>query len=626
MMRPQRPAAVGAAMMLLVLALASRAWAGVDVGSFGSDRYPTVRVVVVTSKPTLREPAVIENGAPVVVRAQNLANETNVVVAIDRSRSMLGQSLVDASAAARAFVAAKPESNRVAIVAFGKTPVALTGFSSSTIDAEGALRSIEVDGQQGTALYDAIVLASDRLSRVQGGRVLVLLTDGQDVSSKASLETAIAAAKRAGVQVYPIAISGPGYSTAPLEQLASETGGTFHVASSSSVLRSVYAAIAAQLARTWTIEYETAVQPRAQLALRVTVPGEGTVARQWVIPATAGTTPTPPKPMFLPASVYKSPLATGVLVLAVAALLLLAVISFGAARKASWVRNRLDAHLVTDKRQGGRRNRRTRGAGVVTVLHATERVFGNLRQWSVLRRLLERADLPLRPAEFAWISVGAGFLVGLMFGVATGTPIAAGMGFCVGLAIPYLVVWVKARRRLAAFENQLPDLLLTLAASLKAGHSFRQGIQTIVEEGQPPAAAEFKRVLTDTQLGRSMEDSLFDMAERVGSKNFDFVITAVTIQRQVGGSLAGLFDMVADTVRQRQQFARRIKSLTAMGRMSAYVLIGLPFFMVAAMTAVNSTYMSPLFTTSTGHVMIAVALMMMAFGSLILKKIVSFKG
>jgi tight adherence protein B len=177
-----------------------------------------------------------------------------------------------------------------------------------------------------------------------------------------------------------------------------------------------------------------------------------------------------------------------------------------------------------------------------------------------------------------------------------------------------------------AFENQLPDLLLTIAASLKAGHSFRQGIQTIVEEGQEPAANEFKRVLTDTQLGRSMEDSLIDMADRVGSKNFDFVITAVTIQRQVGGSLAGLFDMVADTVRQRQQFARRIKSLTAMGRMSAYVLIGLPFFMVAAMSLLNSSYMAPLFHTSQGHMLIAIALVMMLFGSLILKKIVSFRG
>jgi tight adherence protein B len=103
-------------------------------------------------------------------------------------------------------------------------------------------------------------------------------------------------------------------------------------------------------------------------------------------------------------------------------------------------------------------------------------------------------------------------------------------------------------------------------------------------------------------------------------------MTAVTIQRQVGGSLAGLFDMVADAVRNRQQFARKIRSLTAMGRMSAYVLIGLPFFIAAMLTLLNPSYMSPLYGTSAGHMLIILGLVMMAVGSLILKKIVSFKG
>jgi tight adherence protein B len=195
-----------------------------------------------------------------------------------------------------------------------------------------------------------------------------------------------------------------------------------------------------------------------------------------------------------------------------------------------------------------------------------------------------------------------------------------------GASAPYGFVAFKAKRRLKAFENQLPDLLITIAASLKAGHSFRQGIQTLVDEGQDPAAGEFRRVMTDTSLGRPMEDALLEMSDRVGSKNFEFAITAVTIQRQVGGSLAGLFDMVADTVRQRQQFSRKIRSLTAMGRMSAYVLIGLPFFIAGALTLMNGMYMDPLYHSAKGHFLIGMMLVLMAFGSLILKKIVSFKG
>ena len=123
-----------------------------------------------------------------------------------------------------------------------------------------------------------------------------------------------------------------------------------------------------------------------------------------------------------------------------------------------------------------------------------------------------------------------------------------------------------------------------------------------------------------------MEDALGEMAERINSENFAFIVTAVNVQTQVGGSLAGLFDMVADTVRQRQQFQRKIKSLTAMGRMSAYVLVGLPFLMAGAIWTLNPGYMDPLFHTSTGHKLIFMGLLMMMVGSLILKKIVSFKG
>ena len=114
--------------------------------------------------------------------------------------------------------------------------------------------------------------------------------------------------------------------------------------------------------------------------------------------------------------------------------------------------------------------------------------------------------------------------------------------------------------------------------------------------------------------------------ERAGSKNFEFAMTAVTIQRQVGGSLASLFDMVADTVRQRQQFARKIRSLTAMGRMSAYVLGGLPFAVAIMISVISPIYMAPLWHTSVGHDLVGLGFVMLAVGGVVLRKIVSFKG
>jgi tight adherence protein B len=240
--------------------------------------------------------------------------------------------------------------------------------------------------------------------------------------------------------------------------------------------------------------------------------------------------------------------------------------------------------------------------------------------------VLERADVPLRTVEFAYIMVGSGFVLGLFAAVTGRSTLGILIALAIGALAPYGFVSLKARRRLNAFENQLPDLLVTLAASLKAGHSFRQGIQTAVDEGQEPAAKVLGRVIADTKLGRPMDEALAETAERIGSKNFTFVITAVTIQRQVGGSLAGLFDMVADTVRQRQQFARKIKGLTAMGRASAYVLVALPFVLAGALTLLNRTYMDPLWHTSAGHKMLMLMAVMIALGSLMLKKIVSFKG
>ena len=195
----------------------------------------------------------------------------------------------------------------------------------------------------------------------------------------------------------------------------------------------------------------------------------------------------------------------------------------------------------------------------------------------------------------------------------------------IGGVLPALYVKMKAKKRKTAFENQLPETLITMAASLKAGHAFNQAVQSAVTEGADPTAKEFARVVAEIQLGAPSEQALEAMAQRMNSYNFGFVVMAVNIQRTVGGSLADILDMVSDTVRQRQQFERKVKALTAQGRMSAYVLLAMPFLMGLAIFALNPTYMSVLFTTGIGKALIAGSLVMMFIGSLIIRKIVSFK-
>ena len=611
---------------LAALTLPAVTAAGVRVNGLDFGAYPLMRATVVTSVPVSRAPTVRENGLPVAgLQAVNLGRSKNVVLALDTSRSMAGRPLAEAAAAAASFVGSKPASDRIALVTFGNKAVQQSGFSSATIDADNALRTLSVSSRSGTALWDAVQVSARMLAPKEGGKVVVLLTDGDDVGSASSEAAAISALHKAGAVVYPIAF-GSHANTVGLKELASQTGGSFHAAGDAKALQSIYASIAKELRRTWRIAYLTTSRPGDMIKLEATVGKLGSDVASASVPGTGGSADAQTKPSpLLPSPVYGK--AGDLLFTLLAALLVLgAGLLIASTVRGSWLKQRLAPHIESGRRTAKKRTGRERLEMFNGLFKATENAFGHRRQWRNLQLLLERADLPLRTVEFTWLLIGCSFVFAVLAALTGRSTLVILAMFLVGAFLPYFFVWFKAKRRMQAFEDQLPDLLITMAASLKAGHSFKQGIQSVVDEGQEPAAKELRRVLTDTQLGRPMEEALQETADRIGSKNFSFVITAVNIQRQVGGSLAGLFDMVADTVRDRQQFARKIRSLTAMGRASAYVLLALPFFIAIAITLLNPTYMDPLYHSHAGHVLIALGMTMMVFGSLVLQRIVSFKG
>jgi tight adherence protein B len=617
-----------AGLALIVLAVPAATTAAVQLGGLDSTSYPTISASVVTSKPSAAPPLVSEDGRPVTaLDATNLASGKSVVLAIDRSQSMKGKPLAEAVAAARAFVRAKPTTDRIAVTTFATKPTFLTGFSPAPLDASGPLDSIVVDPKQGTTLFDDVVLAAQRLAREPfAGRVIIMVTDGNETRSHATLEAAIASARAAHAAVYVVGIESSKFNPDPLNQLASQTGGRYFGTASSSGIAKVYTAIAQELARTWRVQYLTNARPGDRINLSASVVGEGSASQALTIRNARGITDQPPSSL-VPTGAY-GPFGPVGLAVAVAFLVLLAVLFFLAGMRGSWVRTRIAPYTGEAKgRKTSKHSRKERRSELMaTVFGATERAFGHLKQWRWVGRTLERADVPLRTVEFFWIVVGCGVGMALIVTLLGASAAVFLVAVVTGVLLPFGWVWLKMRRRLRAFEDQLPDLLITIAASLKAGHSFKQGLQAVVDEGQPPASEELRRVLTEASLGRSMDDGLAEMAVRVGSKNFEFAITAVTIQREVGGSLATLFDMVADTVRQRQQFARKIRALTAMGRMSAYTLIGIPFFIAGTITLLNPRYMFPLYHTSVGHFLIIAMFVMMGIGSVVLKKIVSFRG
>jgi tight adherence protein B len=601
--------------------------AAVKVSGVDATSYPQVRLTLVSSKPTTQTPKVTENGKPVSgLHAENLGRAKSVVLAVDRSRSMKGKPFRDALAAAHAFLNAKLPLDRVAVATFATKPVLLTEFAPSAADAHTALRSLSVDHREGTTLYDGVVKSARAFAtESHTGRVAIVVTDGNETRSTASLHNAITAAREAGVLLYVVAIESKQFNPAPLKRLARETGGSYRGAGSSRQLSAIYAGIAQELRRTWRVDYLTAARSGEKLVLAATVRGAGTGTAKFTVPAEVAAPSTKKPSSLLPHHFYESFLGTQMMGLLVGFLVLLSGTFLLTSVRGSRLKRRLAPHLgeIKGTKRKVERERLQAAAG---LFRATEQTFGHWRHWIALDRMLERADVPLRTVEFVYLSLGATLLAGLVSAAVFHGAVMVLAGMAGGGLIPFAVIWFKGRKRTRAFENQLPDMLITLAAALKAGHSFKQGLQTVVDEGRPPASKELKRVLTEAQLGRPIDESLTEMAQRLGSKNFEFVITAVTIQRQVGGSLAGLIDMVADTVRQRQQFIRKVRGLTAMGRAGSYVLMGLPFVIAAAITLMNSDYMSPLYYSSTGHKLIAIGFTMMAIGSLLLKKIVSFKG
>jgi tight adherence protein B len=587
--------------------------------------FPTVRATFVADEPTYSAPALTENGEQVTgLVATNLGRAKSIVLAIDRSRSMLGEPIDDAVAAARSFVAAKPLEDRIAVVTYATEPILLTGFQTSTTDADSALRSISVNPVGGTTLYDAVVLSSNSLaSETYLGRVIIVVTDGNETRSEATLEEAVAAAQNAGAVVYVVGIESEAFNPAPLQRIAEETGGNYYGAADSAALEEVYSSIAEELSRTWRLEYTTAALPSEEISLTVRAGGEK-ASTKTVVPGSPVVRRTPQMEGRLPEQFFGTFWGQAAFAAVVGLIVLLAGAFAVASPRDAWLKSRLRPHVAQQRRRT-KQSGRERLKIAAGLFHATENALGKFKPWHRLQRTLERADFPLRTVEFVYLMLGAGLVGGLVGAGLTRSVPLIGLGLLGGAALPYLFLAFKARQRVKAFENQLPDLLVTMAAGLKAGHSFRQALQSVVDEDQPPASKELKRVLTETQLGRPMDEALVDMAQRIGSKNFEFVITAVTIQRQVGGSLAGLFDMVADTVRNRQQFAKKIKGLTAMGRASAYVLVGLPFFVAMMLTLLNSEYMRPLWHSSTGHKLIIIMLAMIGFGSLVLRKIVNFR-
>jgi tight adherence protein B len=239
---------------------------------------------------------------------------------------------------------------------------------------------------------------------------------------------------------------------------------------------------------------------------------------------------------------------------------------------------------------------------------------------------LARANLKLTVGEFVALTTiivvgGAGAAY-----VLSGGDIIIIAGVClVGLFGPRIYVNVLQGRRLNAFNDQLGDTINLMVNGIRAGYSILQAMEAVSEEMSPPISEEFGRVVREVQLGIPMEEALDHMLRRVPSEDLDLMITAINVQREVGGNLAEVLEAISFTIRERIRIKGEIKALTAQSRISGYMVAMVPVALAVVMYFINREFMILLFESTCGHIMIGAAVLGIAAGFFVISKVMDIE-
>jgi tight adherence protein B len=246
-----------------------------------------------------------------------------------------------------------------------------------------------------------------------------------------------------------------------------------------------------------------------------------------------------------------------------------------------------------------------------------------LRDSGLVERIqgeLWKAGYKIRPTDFLCLIAISGLLAGGVIHLLAHQPLLSLIAGILASAAPVAMLRVGQEKRRARFEAQLPDALGLLAASLRSGYSFLQGLQMISQEMPVPMKEEMQRVLEEVSLGRTIEEALERLVERMPSYDIELLVTAISIQHKVGGNLAELLGTIEETIRQRFQSKMEISALTAEGRLSGVILFLLPLSLVAILWVRSPDYMRTLFEHPAGQVMVLIAITLQAIGGLIIRR------
>ena len=537
------------------------------------------------------------------------------ILTIDASNSMKGAPIADAMKAARAFAARRNPGTALGVVFFNnEVAVALPPTRDRVAIADVLAEPPAL--AEGTKIYDALGVSASQLETAGAttGSV-VLLTDGDDVGSVATEEVALDRLHAENARVFAVGLRSDAYSPETLQTLATETGGTYTEVSGSSSLAPVFDALGFRLAKEYLVFYRSLVKPEQQVDVVIRIEGYDQPLR---------TSYTSPALNLADGTVSKSfwdRLVQSWAFMILIAVAILWLLAYGVRK-------------VLSVRRGPMRGRIAQYVDPdVERLEATDDVFDRIE--SVGRRLERKGPMQhfsdmcsvgavdMRPSVLAVLGFVGGLVLAVLLAV-----IWAPWAFLLGALVP-LGVWLYVRRKVHTrrkrFGEQLPEDLDVLAAALRAGHSLAGGFAVMADQAAEPSRSEFRRVVTDEQLGIQLDEALDRVGLRMENRDMDQVALIALLARETGGSSAEVIDQVASNIRARMDVRRLVHTLTAQGRLARWIVSFMPVFLVLAIYVIFPNYLDPLFNTTVGLAMFIVAAVMVIAGSLVIKRIVEIK-
>ena len=606
--------ALVAAVLLAATPAGARQADALEITSVDTAGYPAVTAVV-TAPPGLGGagyPAsafeVTEDGEPVDHTVERVPTSSlEIMLVVDTSGSMEGAPIEAARAAATEFLAVLPPDVRVGVVAFGSQPSLVAGPTTDRSLLESGVSELTAAGE--TALYDAVSFAGSQFTADARDRAIVLLSDGGDTASTTTLDQAAAT----GVRTDVIELVTGESNSAVLGQLAAAGGGSVSSVADPAALAGLYRGAAASLANQYRVTYETSSHGAVALTVRVTTPAGALEATTDIELPAAAVPPATTSPSSSRAAaradgagLEPEQIALGVGAAAIfLALVLLTLVGLSVDRRSRKARAQLGVQRSI--------------VGGPGISHLADRMTatadGYLERRGQRRTLaaaLEAASISLRPGEFIVVT-GIAALVAGVAGLALGGPLGAIVLVALVPLAARVIVGRLAERRRDKFADMLPDTLQLLTSTLRSGYALLQALDSVAQEAAEPARTEFRRVLLEIRVGRDVSEALRALSDRMRNKDFAWVVSAIEINREVGGDLSAVLESTADTIRERQRVFRQMRALTAEGRLSGYILTALPVVVALAMRFINPANFARL-TSGVGLAMSAAGCVLLVAG------------